>query len=275
MAGAPIEQSRPRDGFGAMLRSWRERRRLSQIDLAAEVPLSQRHLSCLERGVARPSRETALRLAERLDMPSAATNALLAAAGFAPAHRARPLSDPAMATVREAVDRILAAHEPFPALAVDRHWTLIAANASLAPLLAGVPARLLAPPVNVLRLSLHPDGLAPRIVNLREWRAHVLHRLAVETERSGDGAPMALAEELAGYPLPPGVRPYRPPRTDRLAGIAVPLLLRIGAERLSFISTTTVFGTAVDITVAGLTIETFLPADAATSRFLRQTEGRP
>jgi transcriptional regulator with XRE-family HTH domain len=265
----------PRDGFGATLRAWRERRRLSQTDLAGEVPLSQRHLSCLERGIARPSRETALRLAEVLGMPAEATNGLLTAAGFAPAHRARPLSEPGMRAIREAIDRVLAAHAPYPALAVDRHWTLVAANAGLAPLVAGVDPRFLAPPVNVLRLSLHPEALAPRILNLREWRAHVLRRLEREIEGSGDGVLIDLAGELAGYPLPPGARPYRPPRHDPFAGIAVPLVLATEAGRLSFISTTTVFGTAIDVTVSGLAIESFLPADAATAELVRRMGGAP
>lgn len=267
---SPLAEGRAPESVGTMLRTWRQRRRRSQLDLAADVPISQRHLSCLERGLARPSRETALRLAEALELPPTATNALLAAAGFAPAHPLRSLAAPDMAAMRAAVERILAAHEPFPALAIDRHWTLITANRAVAPLIAGVDPVLAAPPTNVLRLSLHPDGLAPRIVNVREWRAHVIARLHAEVERSGDGVLAALLDELKGYPLPAGARPHRLGAPDPLAGIAVPLVLETPAGRLSLISATTVFGTAVDVTLAGVAIETFLPADAETAALLEQ-----
>jgi len=273
MPGATNISSATRNDFGQMLRMWRERRRLSQIDLAGDVPLSQRHLSCLERGVAQPSRETTQRLAEVLQMPAPAVNSLFAAAGFAPPHRIRSLAEPGLEAVRTAIDRILAAHAPYPAIALDRHWTMVAANNALSVLIAGIDQSLLMPPVNALRLSLHPGGLAPRIVNLREWRAHIVHRLELEIERSGDGVLAELLEELRSYPLPPGARPYRTPRTMPFAGIAVPLILTSGADRLSFISTTTVFGTAVDIAVSGLTIETFLPADPMTAETLLATPG--
>src|SRR4051794_31885221 len=168
----PVHAAGP---IGTRLRVWRQRRRLSQLDLALEAGISQRHLSFVETGRASPSRDMVLLLGERLGVPLRERNLLLLAAGFAPAFAERPLGDPALRTARETVDRILRAHEPFPALAVDRHWRLLAANAAVAPLLAGVsePA-LLAPPVNVLRLSLHPGGLAPRIANLPEWRGHPL-----------------------------------------------------------------------------------------------------
>jgi transcriptional regulator with XRE-family HTH domain len=254
---------------GEMLRDWRLRRRRSQLDLAVAVPVSQRHLSTVERGRARPSRSMVLRLADALDLPPAARNSLLVAAGFAPDRTERPFADPAMAPVRRAVAALLAAQEPYPALLLDAHWTMLEANRAVAPLLAGVAPALLAPPCNVIRLSLHPDGLAARIVNVREWRAHILARLGTEAERSADAALHALRAEVSAYPLPPGARPWLPPRGG-LSDIAIPLVLDTPAGRLSLLSATTVFGTARDITVAGLMVESFFPADAETAEALRR-----
>ncbi|MGF1629029.1 MAG: helix-turn-helix domain-containing protein [Kiloniellaceae bacterium] len=254
---------------GELLRGWRRRRRLSQLDLALAAEVSQRHLSFVESGRAAPSREMVLRLAEPLDIPLRERNALLAAAGFAPVYRERALDDPALAAPRRAVELILTGHEPHPALAVDRHWNMIFANRAVAPLQAGADGKLLRPPVNVLRLSLHPDGLAPRIANFRAWRAHVLERLARQAEASGDPVLVDLAEELKGYPVPPGARPQRPGEDDALGGIVVPLEFRSDAGTLRFLSTTTVFGTALDIGLAELTIETFFPADAETAAAMR------
>jgi transcriptional regulator with XRE-family HTH domain len=257
-----------RPAVGPLLRDWRRRRRMSQLDLAAEAEVSQRHLSFVESGRAAPSREMVLRLAERLDLPLRARNALLAAAGFAPVFPERPPDHPDLAPVRAAINAILAGHAPHPALAVDRRWTLVAANAAVAPLLAGASARLLAPPVNVLRLSLHPEGLAPRILNFRDWRAHVLHRLARQVELSGDAELAALAAELAAYPPPPGARP--PGRPADLGGVAVTLELSHEAGRLAFLTATTVFGTAIDVALSELAIEAFFPADAATAAAMRR-----
>jgi transcriptional regulator with XRE-family HTH domain len=243
---------------GAQLRAWRSRRRLSQLDLALDAEISARHLSFLETGRSRPSRSMLLRLAERLAIPARDRNQLLVAAGFAPALPERALDHPALADARRAVELVLKAHEPFPALAVDRHWQLVAANAGVAPLLAGVAAHLLAPPVNVLRLSLHPEGVAPRIVNLAEWRAHILHRLEAQVEASADRVLADLLAELRAYPGGPA-RAH-----DAHGGIAVPLVLRAGEVELSFLSTTTMFGTPIDVTLSELAIEAFLPADAAT-----------
>jgi hypothetical protein len=194
---------------------------------------------------------------------------MLLAAGFAPVFPERSLDDPALAPARRAIDLVLKGHEPFPALAVDRHWTLIAANAALAPLLSGVAdLTLIEPPVNVLRLSLHPGGLARRILNLAEWRAHLLERLRQQIAASGDPTLSALLKELSAYPAPPA---HRPNPTDRdYAGIAVPLELITDAGRLSFISTTTVFGTPVDVTLSELAIESFFPADQRTADLLRE-----
>jgi transcriptional regulator with XRE-family HTH domain len=255
--------------FGELLRGWRGRRRLSQLDLAVAAEVSQRHLSFMESGRAAPSREMVLRLAEQLEVPLRGRNALLAAAGFAAVYRERPLDEPAMAPARRAVELLLTGHEPHPALAVDRHWNMVFANRAVAPLLAAADAKLLAPPVNVLRLSLHPDGLASRIVNYREWRVHILERLARQVEATGDPLLVDLAEELKAYPVPSGARPYLPGSEDSLGGVAVPLEFRTEGGRLRFISTTTVFGTALDISLAELTIETFFPADAETAAAMR------
>ncbi len=250
-----------RPPVGDLLRGWRQRRRLSQLDLALDAGVSARHLSFLETGRARPSREMLLRLAERLDVPLRERNELLLAAGFAPAYARRGLDSPDLAVVTRALDLVLTAYEPFPALVVDRAWELVTANTSVALLLDGVAPHLLEPPANVLRLSLHPDGLAPRIANLPQWRAHVLHRLGREAHLTGDPGLAALHRELCA--LPGG--------TDRSApdGIAVPLRVRAGEEVLSFLSTVTTFGTAVDLTAAELSVEAFLPADERTDEVLR------
>jgi len=239
---------------------------MSQLDLAHEADISTRHLSCVETGRALPSRDMVLRLAERLSVPLRERNRWLVSAGYAPMYRERPIDDPALAMARQAVDRLLQAHEPYPALAVDRHWQLVAANALVPRLLEGIAPFLLAAPVNVLRLSLHPQGLAPRITNLRAWRAHLLGRLAQQIGATGDPVLQALHQELSGYALP--ATRDEAATDDDLAGIAVPLCLRHGGAVLHLISTTTVFGTPVDITLQDLAIESFFPADAATSAAL-------
>ncbi|MBX9701601.1 MAG: helix-turn-helix transcriptional regulator [Acetobacteraceae bacterium] len=262
---APAGPDRP---IGALLRAWRQQRRRSQLDLALEAAVSQRHLSFIESGRAAPSRDMVLRLADHLEVPLRERNALLLAAGFAPAFSERRLEDPSMGPARDAVQAILAAHAPNPALAVDRHWTMLAANAAVAPLLGGVANRaLLTPPVNVLRLSLHPRGLAPQIVNLGEWRAHVLERLRRQVAASADpvlGALLAELGALEGPPAPAVAGAHAP------GGILVPMTLRTPLGQLSLISTVTVFGAPADITLAELAIETFFPADPASAALLRR-----
>lgn len=258
-----------REPFGAHLRHWRQRRRLSQLDLAQEAEVSTRHLSCVETGRAAPSREMVLRLAERLGVPLRERNALLVAAGFAPMYRQRTLDHPALAAARRAVDLVLQGHEPYPALAIDRHWHLVAANRIVPLLMAGAAPDLLTPPINVLRLSLHPDGLAPRIVNLAQWRAHLLERLQQQVAASGDAALEALHDELAAYPVAAAGREAAPaPAGGELAGVVVPFQLATPSGVLSFISTTTVFGTPVDVTLQELAVESFFPADAQTAAAL-------
>ncbi len=252
---------------GEYVREWRRRRRLSQLELALEADVSTRHLSFVETGRSQPSREMILRLADRLEIPLRERNALLLAAGFAPVYPEHRLDDPALEAIHRAVRVVLKGHEPYPALAVDRHWNLVAANDSVGPLLAGIGPQLLAPPINVLRLSLHPEGLAPRIVNLSAWRSHVFERLRRQVAATrADGLEKLLAE-LEGYSALGGSGDA----VEDYAGVVVPLQLRSERGVLSFFSTTTVFGTPLDITVSELAIEAFFPADEATAEALRST----
>ncbi len=259
------------DHVGDLLRDWRRRRRFSQMDLACEADVSTRHLSFVERGRAAPSRGMLLRLAEPLRLPLRERNRLLLAAGYAPVHSERGLDAPSMAAAKAAVEAVLTAHAPYPALAVDQHWNLIAANEALSPLLTGVAPHLLETPINVLRLSLAPDGLAPAILNLAEWRHHLLMRLRHETDATGDTALLELYDELKAFPAPSSSRPPVA-RSD----IAVPLVLRhpVTGVQLSMLSTTTIFGTATDVTLAELTLECFYPADEETRTALLAAQYR-
>ena len=249
--------------IGDHLREWRQRRHLSQLDLAGEAEISARHLSFVETGRAAPSRDMVLRLAERLDVPLRERNVLLVAAGFAPAFSQRALDDPALKSARRAIDLVLKAHEPNPALAVDRHWNLVSANRMVAPLLEGVPERLLGQPFNVLRLSFHPEGLAARTVNLGEWCAHLLERLHRQCEVTADPELIKLYNDLKAYPIPARSGPIS------ADSVVVPFRMRLGEDVLSFISTTMIFGTPVDITLSELALETFFPADDLTAERMR------
>jgi transcriptional regulator with XRE-family HTH domain len=249
---------------GPLLRSWRERRRLSQLDLALEAGVSARHVSFVETGRSRPSAEMVLHLAEQLEVPLRERNALLLAAGYAPAYDERPLDAPEMTAVREAIDRVLAAHDPYPAAVVNRGWNLVAANRGMGLLVAGVAPELLAPPANVMRLSFHPEGAAPRILNLGEWRTHLLERLTRQVAATGDAGLEALLEEVRAYPAPDDAEDM--PADN---GIAIPLRIRTEEGDLELLSTIATFGTAVDITVAELSIESFFPADERTGEILR------
>ncbi len=264
---APSPRPATEPALGSLLRQWRQRRRLSQLDLALEAGISSRHLSFVETGKSLASRAMVLRLAECLEVPLREQNVLLLAAGYAPAFPERPFDAPSLASARRAVETVLSAHEPFPALAVDRHWTMVAANRAVAPLIADVAPELVAPVCNVLRLSLHPDGLQRRVRNLAAWRAHILARLHRQVEATADARLAALMEELRAYPLPRGT----PGRTTGADGgeVCVPLVLETSLGVLSFISTTTVFGTPVDVTLAEIAVEAFFPADAETTEALR------
>jgi transcriptional regulator with XRE-family HTH domain len=252
---------------GSLLREWRERRRLSQLDLSLRAEVSTRHLSFVETGRSRPTAEMIERLAGHLDVPLRERNRLLLAGGFAPAHTEHALDEPDLAAVRDALKVVLAAHEPHPALLFNRWWELVDANAAIAPLLEGVDPALLEPPVNVLRLSLHPRGLAPRITNLAQWRAHLLEQLHQRIERTADPRLVELEEELAGYP-------GGPPEPASATDVVLPLRLTSPVGELSFFSIAAHVGTATDVTVEELTLEAFYPADEATAAALR-TQGAP
>lgn len=254
---------------GEHLREWRQRRRFSQLDLALEANISARHLSFLETGRSQPSRDMLLHLAERLAIPLRERNLLLVAAGYAPVFAERPLDDPALGAARRAIDLILAGHEPYPAVAIDRHWQLVAANRSIGPLTVGVAPELLAPPVNVLRLGLHPQGLAPRTANFAEWRVHLLEGLRRQIDITADPVLVELLRELESYPAPAAPRGAEARMAERTGGgVAVPFQLITDDGILSFYSTTTIFGTPVDITLSELALETFFPADEATAERL-------
>lgn len=260
-------RSAPPTSFGEHLRHWRQRRRYSQMDLAHVAEVSTRHLSCVETGRASPSREMVLRLVERLDVPLRERNAWLVAAGFAPMYRARPLDDPGMASARVAVLRILDCHEPWPALAMDRHWNLVMHNRLVPLLMNGAAPELLQGPVNVLRLSLHPQGLAPRIANLRQWREHLFERLRQQIRATGDAVLVALLEELSGYAESSGAAPVALPGEH--PGVLMPFQFHTPHGVLQLVSTTTVFGSPVDITLQELALETFFPADDSSAGLLR------
>jgi transcriptional regulator with XRE-family HTH domain len=259
---------------GEQLRQWRRKRQLSQLRLASHAEISTRHLSFIETGRSAPSREMILRLATHLDVPLRDRNDLLLAGGFAPTYRETALDAPEMSAVRSALRQVLRGHEPFPALVVDRDWNVVDANQSFSLFTEGAADELLIPPVNALRLALHPKGLARRIANLPEWRAHLLNRLYRRVSL-GDLNLSALYDELSGYPSDQGTHAI-----DIGSGpdIVVPLRLREGDQELSLFCTVAVFGSPQDITVAGLAIESFFPVDAQTSDFLlarRQADASP
>jgi transcriptional regulator with XRE-family HTH domain len=253
--------------FGERLRQWREHRRLSQLDLALLAEVSTRHLSFVETGRASPSRDMVLRLAEQLEVPLRERNDLLLSAGYAPAYAETPVDAPHMAAVRDALRQVLTGHEPYPAVVVDRRWNLVDANRSVQFFMDQVPPELLTPPINVLRASLHPNGMAPRIVNLAEWRRHLLERLRRQIELTSDAELAELYAELRAYPGDEG-EPPEPPLPERSAVVA-PLRLRHGEGELAFFSIVASFGTPIDITVAELAIESFFPADEHTASVLR------
>jgi transcriptional regulator with XRE-family HTH domain len=249
--------------IGDHLREWRQRRHLSQLDLAGDAEISARHLSFVETGRAAPSRDMVMKLAERLNVPLRERNVLLVAAGFAPAFPQRSLDDPALKSARQAIDLVLKAHEPNPALAYDRHWNLVSANRMVMPLLEGVPARLLGQPFNILRLAFHPEALAARTVNVAEWCGHLLERLHRQCEATADPGLIKLYHELKAYPMPARSAPL--PADN----VAIPFKLRFGSDVLSFMSATMIFGTPVDITLSEMALETFFPADDLTAERMR------
>lgn len=256
---------RPR--VGLLLRDWRRRRKLSQLDLALKADTSTRHLSCVETGRARPSREMVLRLAEHLDVPLRDRNALLLAAGYAPAYRETPLGGDRMVMVRSALRTLLAGHEPYPAAVIDRVWNVVDGNRALSLLLDLVPRRLTDSDVNVMRLILHPDGLAPHCLNFAEVRAHALGRLRRQVDATGHRDLRELYDEVAAYPAPPGAGPS--PGPADAPDIAVPLRIRTPHGEMSFFSTIATFGAPADVTLSELAVEAFFPMDEETDALLR------
>ncbi|MDX2592323.1 MULTISPECIES: helix-turn-helix domain-containing protein [Streptomyces] len=270
--GPSVSAAAPSDkGVGPLLRSWRERRRISQLELALRADSSARHISFVETGRSRPSEEMVLRLAEHLDVPVRERNALLVAAGYAPRYPETPLDDPALDALRDGVERLIQGYEPYPALVVDAGYTVVAANRGIAMLLEGVDEELLAPAPNAMRLTLHPRGLAPRIRNLREWRGHLLAQMEREIALHRSDALRSLYEEVAGYPVPEEAVDDEP--AEPVAYFALPLRIEHGGRVLSFVSSISTFNTPMDVTVAELAIETFLPADPATAKYLRTVGG--
>ena len=252
--------------LGELQRGWRERRRLSQMDLALETEISTRHLSFVETGRSAPSREMVLRLAEQLDLPLRERNQLLLAGGYAPVYSQAPLDAPELSEVRAAVRQVLTGHEPYPAAAFDRHWNIVEANSGIALMTAGVAPELLEAQPNAMRLALHPGGLAPRIANLGEWRAHLLSRLRRQVALTADPVLADLLDEVRAYPFDDDEPEIEIPGAGE---VFVPLRLRHGDGELQFFSTVTTFGTPLDVTVSELAIESFFPADEATAAALR------
>ena len=246
---------------GNLLREWRQRRRLSQLDLACDAEISTRHLSFLETGRSTPSREMVMRLAEQLDIPIRERNLLLIAAGYAPVFSENTLNDPALDSARRAIELMLEAQKPYPAFVIDRHWNIVASNGAMPWMYKGVAGHLLQRPINGLRLTLHPEGLAPRVANLAEWRAHLLARLRRQIQLTADPVLSDLMREISTYPMT-GSGQAHPAANE--AAVAVPFKIHTDAGLLSFFSMTTVFGTPVDIALAELALEFFLPADTAT-----------
>ncbi|WP_435973227.1 helix-turn-helix domain-containing protein [Streptomyces sp. Qhu_M48] len=260
-------------GVGPLLRGWREQRRLSQLELALRADSSARHISFVETGRSRPSEEMVLRLAEHLEVPVRERNALLLAAGYAPRYAESPLDAPRLEALREGIEQLLRGYEPYPALVVDGSYTVVAANRGIGLLLDGVPEHLLAPPLNAMRITLHPEGLAPRIRNLREWRGHLLHQMERQIGLARSESLRALYAEVTAYPLPPGGEdedaPGAPGPEEVYPYFALPLRVEHDGRVLSFVSSISTFNTPLDVTVAELAIETFLPADPATVAYLQ------
>jgi transcriptional regulator with XRE-family HTH domain len=259
MTVTAIASARP---VGQLLREWRERRRLSQLELSIQAEISTRHLSFIETGRSRPTPAMIVKLTDQLEVPLRERNQLLLAGGYAPMYPEHVLDAPELDRIRDALALVLAAHEPYPALVINRWWELVDANSALAALTGGCAEHLLTPPVNVLRLSLHPDGLASRIVNLAQWRAQLLGQVRRRAERTGDAKLAALYDELRGYP---GEIDASLP----LDNVVLALRLRTEHGELALFSVAAALETAADVTISELVIETFYPADSATAGVLR------
>ncbi|MGW3680540.1 helix-turn-helix domain-containing protein [Streptomyces prasinus] len=263
------------EGVGPLLRAWREQRRVSQLELALRADSSSRHISFIETGRSRPSERMVLRLAEHLDVPVRERNALLLAAGYAPRFPETPLDDPALDALREGIERLIAGYEPYPALVVNAMYDVVSANRGVMRLFDGVPESLLVPPLNAVRLTLHPRGLASRIQNLREWRGHLLEQMERQIALRRSAPLRALYEEVAAFPVPepgPGEGAEDtdgPERSASVAYFALPMRIEHEGRILSFVSSISTFNTPMDVTVAELAVETLLPADPATAKYLQ------
>lgn len=266
---APVAAPAPATGVGPLLRGWRERRRLSQLELALRADSSARHISFVETGRSRPSEEMILKLAEHLDVPMRDRNALLLAAGYAPRYAETTLDDPSMSALREGITRLLEGYEPYPALVVDAAYNVVAANRGIMALLDGVPEHLLTTPLNAMRIALHPEGLASRLLNYHEWRGHLLHQMERQIALARYEPLRAVYEEVVAYPAPEGVGPEDRTEPEPYAHFALPMVVEHGGQVLSFVSSIATFNTPMDVTVAELAIETLLPADPATAKYLR------
>ncbi|WP_428935797.1 helix-turn-helix domain-containing protein [Streptomyces sp. ACT015] len=265
-----VVPSAPGRGVGPLLRAWRQRRRVSQLELALRADSSARHISFVETGRSRPSEEMVLRLAEHLDVPVRDRNALLLAAGYAPHYPETPLDDPALGALREGVERLIGCYEPYPALVVDATYHVVAANRGVAVLLDGVPEHLLQPPLNTMRLTLHPEGLAPRIRNLPEWRGHLLDQMRRQIALSRSEPLRALYDEVAAYPAPEPAPDAVAEPPSPAPHFALPMRIEHEGQILSFVSSISTFNTPMDVTVAELAVETLLPADPATVKALQE-----
>jgi transcriptional regulator with XRE-family HTH domain len=262
-----IDQQLP---FGVLLRRWRERRRMTQMDLAAAANSSTRHLSCPETGQAQPSREMVLRLAACLEIPLRGQNALLLAAGFAAAFQERSLLE--LVAARQAIEQILEAHKPYPAFAVDRHWDVVLSNRALPELYIGVSPELLRPPVNAIRLMLHPAGLAPRIINFSDWRAYIVSVLRQQVEASADAGIESLLAEILAYPAQDqGATADMNKGSQRFA---TPLQIATAVGTVSLLNTVTVFGTPTDVTLSELALEMLFPANSETVAVVKRLSGK-
>jgi len=258
------------DEFGAQLRRWRQSRHLSQLALSVESGVSSRHLSFIETGRAQPSRDMVLLLAARLGLSLREQNALLLAAGFAPVFKEHAIDAPELQAVRDAVELVLQNHEPFPAFAVDGAWNIVRSNCAASLLVDGVSQALLVPPMNVYRVSLHPDGMRARVSNFDAYAAAMVSQLRREANASGRADLMALLREVEGYP---GIRALPRP-TLETTDVTIPLRLRTPDGELAFITTIATFGTPLNVTVAELAIESFFPANAATAALIRSRANR-
>lgn len=260
------------NGPGPMVRAWRERRHLSQLDLAIEAGVSARHLSFIETGRSKPGRGVLLRITRSLEVPLRERNQVLLAAGFAPAFPELPLEDPALGTLREALGVILAAHEPYPALVVDRYWDVVAANTPMLLLGQLLDERLLEPPMNAMRVGLHPDGLASRIANLAETRAYFLGRLERQVAATGDRRLADLLEEVTGYPAPAGDGAAADVDGSVHDVVTPQIRIRLpGGGEVAFFATVLTFATAAEVTASELSVELAFPADTATAALLKDT----